>query len=514
MIKIQTLVALVVFTLGFSLRAGAQAYEVDSNKKLWGDNCSPIPKNGYTKDSCQELKSTAYPTTGGVNCDSEQKDYLTAFAKIKTIPSEKVDYYRNCLAGEASEGRDAMYGAGSDTEDEKCEAVSKAGCAELEERGRKDGLEDAQENFTKARQAVIDLEQNSKNQQKALKRKAAAIKLDQEAGIKSYQLQIDATTKELDAAMKAQDQDLRKKMAELRKQLTAKTSALSALNDGLRGAEMAVASAKFSWEASCRTEAFQKLEVVKAEIKKTKEEQVKSKMKINYAGSNVAGAKNRREAKERLKQQAEYVTGYKTCLAGASGAGAAAKLKESEAIKALEMAKLSASEKRATIEQEIKDLTADFAADETANAENKDTVRKQIESKIAAANLAYETSVKKSEQLLKELEEDYNDAMAMAAKQGELALETANTAQMALATAKLRDECGGGAGSTSTQAARLTERYQSVVDADDSRSALCTSYEAASSACPKISQLCKDHESARGPKDDDDAPAARTKVSK
>ncbi|RYZ71106.1 MAG: hypothetical protein EOP05_12425 [Proteobacteria bacterium] len=459
---------------------------------------------------CSEWKKMLFPETGGVNCDAKQDEYLTAFSKIKTISSDKVQYYRDCLSGEASAGRNALFGDDSDSASDKCEAVGKAGCSELEGQGRKDGLKEAEESFTKARQAVLDLEQNSKNEQKALKRKAAAVKLDQEAGLKAYQLQIDATTKELDAALKAQDQDLRKKMAELRKQLTAKTSALSAINDGLRAAEMAVASAKFSWEASCRTEAFQKLEVIKAEIKKTKEEQVKSKLKINYAGSNVAGAKNRREAKERLKQQAEYVTGYKTCLAGASGAGAAAKLKESESIKALEMAKLSASEKRATIEQEIKDLTADFAADETANAENKDTLRKQIESKMAAANLAYETSVKKSSQLLMELEEDYNDAMAMAAKQGELALSTANTAQMALATAKLRDECGGGAASSTSQAQRLVDRYQAVVDADESRSALCTSYEAADSGCPKITQLCKDHESTRGSKDDDDAPVGKT----
>lgn len=458
--KIQSLVAIVVFTFGLPIATHAQTSKT-----------STTPSG---TDSL--LERLAGEKSAATVCREKLDEYTSAFGKIKNITGKASEGLKNCLFGMESSGRDVVVEGEEEEEGKEPDACEnfRNSCSILDGISSTDLLKDAQKDMNDAQKEMMEAQQNAKKNQKELQREMTSIQLSMKQGERTYQLKMDEIQKELDAANKAQDQALRKAVAELRANITKKRNDLTAINDSVRQAEVAVAAAKTAWESGCRTEAYQKYDELNKEIKKLNQDRKTKGTKIAYAGSNLAGASNRKEDKDKRKLATEYASSYKECIAGVSGAGASAKGALANAEQSLASTKASATERRETLQKEIADLMSDYADLQTSTAENKDTLRKSSESKVAAANTAYQNTVENMNKKYSELQEDLTDAINFGNQATQIAMQNANSAQLQLVNAQTMQQCNGMSGGTSkTSAQRAQKQIDEYETATGLKEALC-----------------------------------------
>lgn len=435
LLKIQSLVGSFVFTLVLLVgqSAGAQTAPITCPP---GQVLTSSVTDGRVTQYCADSQNSAI-------CTTLYNEFRAAQTKVNAIPMRTQTQLRACSSQEEHAGEEDFESEEETGSEEYCEASRANNCGLLDDVSPSEVLRDAEERNSEMQKDMMEQQQRAQSQQRSLRNRLEQIQQRRKEADRNLALSIEAVQKDLDAKNKNIDQQLRAQMAALRQQMTAKREALSQVNDSVRSAELALFSAKTGWEANCRTEAVQKLESVKAEMKKKDEESKAKGEKYNFAGSSLAGASGRKREAQRRQQQLDYVNSYKDCIGGISGAGAQSKKAVTDATEALALANKAAVERRKTLEQELKDMMADYADAQTASLENKDTLKKEAEAKVNQANAAYQTAVERADTDARSAQEELTSSIQNSQQMQTLALSNSRSAQTQLQAAQSRIQCVG-----------------------------------------------------------------------
>ncbi|RYZ87450.1 MAG: hypothetical protein EOP06_12665 [Proteobacteria bacterium] len=508
LIKIQTLVALVVFTLGLSIRAGAQTVEPDPVKAAYSKKC--MTTKTETDEQCAKWETMLYgASSAGGSCDTTVSDYTKNLGKMPKNEKTKARISQ-CFSEESMEGERQIENSTEVddladikdllTPDEEngiknsCADMAGATCPELNgnKKSVQEDLKDAQETATEKQKEVAELnaalEKNTSDHAKAL-RAAANAKKDATDGYEQFMKKL---TDSLAAEERKQKQALRTVLEAIRANIISLEDAIDKEAEKLLSFETNVAKTKISVEAACRTEARAELKREQDELKARQKEIKDKNLKWNYATTSIAGVSNREKAKNRTKQQQVYVNTYKECVVGSTAAGAAAKAQVQNAEADLAAQRLTTAKSIASAQKKIAEEMVKYDNASTKGTEDFQTFVDDRKRDSEQAKLAYDVQIRNAI----EAEQDANVLLTqtqnkLSAQIG-IAMQAQQTAQNILHNAQTRMSCASSLPQNESEQRRKSESWTEINDAIQANAAICTSYrDGLLGTCDKLQSTCK-----------------------
>lgn len=508
-INIQSFIAIVVFTLGFTVRAGAQNQIVgDEVKTAYAAGC--MTKKTASKEDCAKWETMIYGTSSaGSSCDTTVTEFTKNLSKMpkneKTKARISQCFSEEGMAGESQIENSTEVDDLSDIKDlltpdeeegikSSCADMAGSTCPELNgnKKSVQEDLKDAQKSATEDQKEVAEinaaLEKNTSDHQKAL-RAAANNKKD---ATDAYNQFIKKITDALAAKEREQKQSLRATLETVRANIATIEDNIDKESEKLLTFETNVAKSRISVEAACRSEARTELKKEQDELKARQKEIKDKNMKWNYATTSIAGVSNREKTKNKTKQQQVYVNTYKECVLGTTVAGAAVKAQVQNAEADLAAQRVTTAKSIAALQKRIADEMVKYDNASTKGTEDFQTFVDDRKRDSEQARIAYEAQIRtaiEGEQdantLLKQTQNKLSNQLA-------IAMQAQQTTQNILHNAQTRMSCSSSLPQNESEQTRKSDSWTAINDAIQANEGICTSFKnGLYGSCDKLAGPCK-----------------------